>query len=67
MNHIVIEEIENINQLLIHTVLEISDEEVNSVSGSAEDCGTIVKCSYNAEATSPTLKSHFVTAHAVEG
>lgn len=62
-----IEEVENINQRLIHTVLEISYEEVNPVTGSAVGCGTIVKCSYIAEATYPNLKLNSVTAHVVEG
>ncbi|XP_028778373.1 mediator of RNA polymerase II transcription subunit 15a isoform X3 [Neltuma alba] len=65
-NHVLLEEIREINQRLIDTVVGISDEDVDptaaaaaAVSGGAE--GTVVKCSYSAVALSPSLKSQYAS------
>ncbi|CAH9099907.1 unnamed protein product [Cuscuta epithymum] len=63
VNHALIEEIREINQRLIDTVVEISDEP--SVLASATDGGeggTMVKCSFMAVALSPNLKSQCALA-----
>lgn len=65
-NHSLIEEIKDINLRLIDTVVEISDEDVDSAAGAAEGEGIIVKCSYTAVAISPNLKSQFVAAQMVK-
>ncbi|XP_048140062.1 mediator of RNA polymerase II transcription subunit 15a isoform X3 [Rhodamnia argentea] len=64
-NHVLLEEIREINQRLIDTVVDISDEDVNpsaivSVAEGGE--GVIVKCSFNAVALSPNLKSQYASA-----
>ncbi|CAN1138341.1 Mediator of RNA polymerase II transcription subunit 15a [Linum perenne] len=56
-NHALMEEIREINERLIDTVIDISDEDANP-SGE----GTIVKCSYSAVALSPNLKSQYASA-----
>ena len=51
------EEIREVNQRLIDTVVDISNEEVDptAAAAAAEGTeGTIVKCSYNAVALSPS-------------
>ncbi|KAI4372867.1 hypothetical protein MLD38_011051 [Melastoma candidum] len=61
-NHILLEEIRYINQRLIDTVIDISEEDVDPSSAAAavaEGGGVIVKCSYNAVSLSPDLKSHY--------
>ncbi|VFR03142.1 unnamed protein product [Cuscuta campestris] len=63
INHALIEEIRAINQQLIDTVVEISDEAINpsvlTAATAATDGseGTIVRCSFMAVALSPNLKS----------
>lgn len=65
-NHALLEEIQEINQRLIDTVIDISDEDVDPTLGAAEGGeGTIVKCSYNAVALSPSLKALYASAHLV--
>lgn len=62
-NHALWEEIREINQRLIDTVVDISDEDVDptaAAAGGAE--GTVVKCSYIAVALSPSLKSQYTSA-----
>lgn len=65
VNHILLEEITAINQRLIDTVLDISDEEtVPSVASAPilDGEGTIVRCSLSAVAIAPNLKSERVSA-----
>lgn len=68
-NHALLEEIREINERLIDTVVAISDEDVDptaaaaSVSGRAE--GTVVKCSYSAVALCPSLKSQYASVQMV--
>ena len=67
-NHALLEEIREINQRLIDTVVDISDEDVDpSAAAAAVDGGegTIVKCSFSAVALSPNLKSQYASARMV--
>ena len=67
-NHALIEEIREINERLIDTVVDISDEDVDpSVAATAVEGGegTIVKCSFSAVALSPNLKSQYASARMV--
>ncbi|MFQ6638999.1 hypothetical protein Gotur_016886 [Gossypium turneri] len=64
-NHALLEEIREINQQLIDTVVDISDEDVDpgtvaTAAGGGE--GTVVKCSFNAVALSSNLKSQYMSA-----
>ncbi|OAY52742.1 mediator of RNA polymerase II transcription subunit 15a [Manihot esculenta] len=64
-NHALLEEIREINQRLIDTVVDISEEDVGPTAAapSAEGSeGTIVKCSFSAVALSPNLKSQYASA-----
>lgn len=65
-NHALLEEIREINQRLIDTVICVSDEDVDPISASAITAeggeGTIVKCSFSAVALSPNLKSQYASA-----
>ncbi|XP_047321626.1 mediator of RNA polymerase II transcription subunit 15a [Impatiens glandulifera] len=66
-NHSLLEEIRKINERLIETVVDISDdEEVDPIASAAAAAeggeGTIVKCSYAAVALSPTFKAHYASA-----
>lgn len=64
-NHVLLEEIREINQRLIDTVVVISDEVVDpSALAAASDGseGTVVKCSFSAVALSPSLKSQYTSA-----
>lgn len=63
-----LEEIRKINQRLIDTMVDISDDDVHLTAavGAAEGGGgTVVKCSYNAVALSPNLKSEYASARMV--
>lgn len=63
-----LEEIGKINQRLIDTVVDISDEDFHptAASGAAEGGeGTIVNCSFNAVALSPNLKLQYASAQMV--
>lgn len=63
VNHSLLEEIREINQHLIDTVVNISDEDADSVAAASEGVeGTVVKCSFTAVALSPDLKSQFASA-----
>lgn len=64
-NHTLLEEVREINQRLIVTVVEISDEDIDSIAAAAEGEGTVVKCSFNAVALSPNLKSQYALAQMV--
>nr|KYP56775.1 hypothetical protein KK1_003022 [Cajanus cajan] len=63
-NHSLLEEIREVNQRLIDTVVDISNEEVDPTAAAAAEGteGTIVKCSFNAVALSPSLKSQYASA-----
>ncbi|GAV60967.1 hypothetical protein CFOL_v3_04495 [Cephalotus follicularis] len=64
-SHALLEEIREINQRLIDTVVDISDEDVDPVATAAAaegGEGTIVKCSYSAVALSSNLKSQYSSA-----
>ena len=67
-NHALLEEIREINQRLIDTVVDISDEDADpTAAGSAGEGGegTVVKCSFSAVALSPNLKSQYASAQMV--
>ncbi|KAK8992894.1 hypothetical protein V6N11_048957 [Hibiscus sabdariffa] len=64
-NHTLLEEIREINQRLIDTVVDISDEDVDpgaAASASEGGEGTIVKCTFSAVALSSNLKSQYMSA-----
>ncbi|KAK4483588.1 hypothetical protein RD792_010787 [Penstemon davidsonii] len=64
-NHALEEELREINQRLIDTVVYISEDDVDptAVAAAAEGGeGTIVKCSFSAVALSPNLKSQYASA-----
>ncbi|XP_059653684.1 mediator of RNA polymerase II transcription subunit 15a-like [Cornus florida] len=63
-NHALLEEIREINQQLIDTVVDISDEDVDLTAAAAATEGgegTIVKCSFSAVALGPNLKSQYAS------
>uniref|UniRef100_A0A2P2MQJ5 Transcription cofactor n=1 Tax=Rhizophora mucronata TaxID=61149 RepID=A0A2P2MQJ5_RHIMU len=66
VNQALLEEIREINQRLIDTVIDISDEDVDPSTAAAAAAeggeGTIVKCSFIAVALSPNLKSQYASA-----
>nr|WP_131786030.1 hypothetical protein [Protofrankia symbiont of Coriaria ruscifolia] len=70
-NHALLEEIREINQRLIDTVVDISDEDVDPSAAAAAAAaadggeGTIVKCSFSAVSLSPNLKSQYASAQMV--
>ncbi|XVF24725.1 hypothetical protein REPUB_Repub13aG0151900 [Reevesia pubescens] len=64
-NRALLEEIREINQQLIDTVVDISDEDVDPGAATATvegGEGTIVKCSFSAVALSSNLKSQYMSA-----
>ncbi|KAK8581288.1 hypothetical protein V6N12_071518 [Hibiscus sabdariffa] len=64
-NHALLEEIREINQRLIDTVVDISDEDGDpgAVAATAEGGeGTIVKCFFSAVALSSNLKAQYMSA-----
>ncbi|KAI5602864.1 hypothetical protein BDE02_01G182500 [Populus trichocarpa] len=64
-NHALLEEIREINQRLLDTVVDISDEDVDSTAAAAAaegGGGTFVKCSFIAVALSPNLKAQYTSA-----
>ncbi|KAL0919842.1 hypothetical protein M5K25_011966 [Dendrobium thyrsiflorum] len=69
VNHALQEEIRVINQQLIDTVVSICDEDSDSAAAAAAASsegvgeGTIIECSFNAVAFSPSLKAHFASMH----
>lgn len=67
-NHALEEELREINQRLIDTVVYISEDDVDptAVAAASEGGeGTIVKCSFSAVALSPNLKSQYASAQMV--
>ncbi|GKV24874.1 hypothetical protein SLEP1_g34422 [Rubroshorea leprosula] len=63
VNHALLEEIREINQRLIDTVVDISDEDVDPTAAAEGGEGTVVKCSFSAVALSPNLKLQYASAH----
>ncbi|XP_028548768.1 mediator of RNA polymerase II transcription subunit 15a [Dendrobium catenatum] len=66
VNHALQEEIREINQQLIDTVVSICDEDSDSAAAAASEGvgeGTIIECSFNGVAFSPSLKAHFASMH----
>ncbi|OWM87295.1 hypothetical protein CDL15_Pgr022402 [Punica granatum] len=64
-NHVLKEEIREINQRLIDTVVDISDEDVDPTAAAAVaegGDGVVVRCSFNAVSLSPGLKSQYGSA-----
>ncbi|GAB2282672.1 hypothetical protein Dimus_017209 [Dionaea muscipula] len=65
VNHPLLEEIREVNERLIDTVVEISDEDMNPTMAAAAAAdfgeGTVVKCSFTAVTLSPDLKSQYVS------
>lgn len=64
-NHALLEEIRVINQRLIDTVVDISEEDIDSTAAAAASEGgegTVVKCSFSAVALGPNLKSQYASA-----
>lgn len=66
-NHALLKEIREINRQLINTVVVSNDEDVDpSAAATAEgDEGTIFKCSFEAVALSPSLKSKYASGKMV--
>ncbi|XP_019448069.1 PREDICTED: mediator of RNA polymerase II transcription subunit 15a-like isoform X2 [Lupinus angustifolius] len=63
--HALLEEIKKVNQRLIDTVVDISDEDIDqtaAVIGAEGAEGTVVTCSYTAVALSPSLKSQYASS-----
>ncbi|GLT88645.1 hypothetical protein SLE2022_066610 [Rubroshorea leprosula] len=60
-NHMLNKEIREINQRLIDTVVDITDEDTSLIETAAatefNEAGTVVRCSFSAVAISPHLKS----------
>ncbi|KAG1359670.1 putative mediator of RNA polymerase II transcription subunit 15a-like [Cocos nucifera] len=64
VNHALLEEeIREINQQLIMTIVNISEENADSVAAASDGEGTVIKCSFTAVALSPSLKSQFASSH----
>ncbi|XP_008789503.2 mediator of RNA polymerase II transcription subunit 15a [Phoenix dactylifera] len=63
VNHALLEEIREINQQLIVTIVNISEEDADSVAAASDGEGTVIKCSFTAVALSPTFKSQFASSH----
>ncbi|CAL0332342.1 unnamed protein product [Lupinus luteus] len=64
-SHALLEEIKKVNQRLIDTVVDISEEDIDpivAVIGAEGAEGTVVTCSYTAVALSPSLKSQYASA-----
>ncbi|KVH91385.1 Coactivator CBP, KIX domain-containing protein [Cynara cardunculus var. scolymus] len=61
-NHALLEEIKEINQGLIDTVVDISEEDNDPAAASEGGDGTVVKCSFCAVALGPNLKSQYASA-----
>ncbi|KAE8718443.1 hypothetical protein F3Y22_tig00110013pilonHSYRG00215 [Hibiscus syriacus] len=67
-NHALLEEIREINERLIDTVVDISDEDVYpgaAASTAKGGEGTVVKCSFSAVALSSNLKSQYMSVQMV--
>ncbi|CAM0911525.1 unnamed protein product [Alopecurus aequalis] len=63
VNHVLMEEIQEINQHLIDTELRVCEDDADSSAATSEWAeGTVIKCTYTAVAVSPSLKSMFASA-----
>lgn len=68
-NHGLEEELREINQRLIDTVVHISEDDVDPTAAAAATEGSdgiIVKCSFSAVSFSPNLKSHYASVQMVK-
>ncbi|MED6131400.1 hypothetical protein PIB30_009622 [Stylosanthes scabra] len=61
VNHALMEEIRDINNQLIDTVVNVTNEDINLAVEAEGAEGTIVKCCYTAMALSPSLKSQYAS------
>eukprot|EP01018_Ginkgo_biloba_P012217 Gb_25435 [translate_table: standard] len=60
INHALRNEIREINQQLIDTVVDVSEDDNDAAAAAAKGRdGIVVKCSYNAIALSPSMKSRY--------
>ncbi|ONM03853.1 mediator of RNA polymerase II transcription subunit 15a isoform X3 [Zea mays] len=62
VNHVLLEEIQEINKQLIDTELHVSEDDAESFTTSDMAEGTVIKCTFTAVAVSPSLKSMFASA-----
>ncbi|XP_057733213.1 mediator of RNA polymerase II transcription subunit 15a-like [Arachis stenosperma] len=62
VNHALMEEIREINNQLVDTVVNLTNEDINSTVAAEAAEGTLVKCSYTAMALSASLKSQYASA-----
>lgn len=67
VNPAILEEIKEVNEHLIDTVVDFSDEDVEPTLSAvaAEGEGTIVKCTFSAVSLSPNLRSQYRSAQTV--
>ncbi|WOL11985.1 mediator of RNA polymerase II transcription subunit 15a [Canna indica] len=61
VSHAVYKEIKEINLRLINTLVNISEEDNDSISAALDGEGTVIKCFFTAIALCPSLKSHFAS------
>ncbi|XP_057454130.1 mediator of RNA polymerase II transcription subunit 15a-like isoform X3 [Lotus japonicus] len=61
VNHALLEELRKINNRLIDTVVDISDEDADQTAVAEGAEGTVIKCSFTPVAFSPTLKSQYAS------
>ncbi|KAK3122456.1 hypothetical protein QOZ80_8BG0669810 [Eleusine coracana subsp. coracana] len=63
VNRALVEEIQEINQQLIDTELNVCEDDAESFAATSEGAeGTVIKCTFTAVAVSPSLKSMFASA-----
>ncbi|CAN6468874.1 unnamed protein product [Victoria cruziana] len=62
VNQILLDEIKDINEKLIDTIIDVSDEDSDLSSATVEGKGIVIKCSYNAVALSQNMKSQYALA-----
>lgn len=65
VNHALMEELRKINNRLIDTVVDISDEDADQTAVAEGAEGTVIKCSFTPVAFSPTLKSQYASGQMV--
>ncbi|RVX21433.1 Mediator of RNA polymerase II transcription subunit 15a [Vitis vinifera] len=64
-NHVLLEEIREINQRLVDTVVDLSDEDITenaAIAATEGGEGTIVKCSFSTVVAYSNSKSHQASA-----
>lgn len=67
-NHVLLEEIKEINQRLVDTVVDLSDEDITenaAIAATEGGEGTIVKCSFSTVVAYSNSKSHQASAKVV--